>query len=137
MTKKAKKKARTRDDKDEQDERPDDGTEVYDESDDEEDWVEDEKAASAPVTAEVADYAGMTEEETREMPEAATTEAPPDPKDQPPVPKDYDVLINDPPFQPADEPEAQEKYTEPPAPQSPLLPGEGETQELQTKKKER
>ena len=93
MTKKAKKKARTRDDKDEQDERPDDGTEVYDESDDdEEDWVEDEKAASAPVTAEVEDYAGMTEEETREMPQAATTEAPPDPIDQPPVPKDYDVL---------------------------------------------
>ena len=133
MAKKAKKKARTRDDKDEQNEHPDNGTEVYDESEDDEDWVEDDKAASTPATTEAPEaYAGMTEEQTRQMPEAATTEAPPDPKDQPPVPKDYDVLINDPPFQPADEPEAQEKYAEPPAPQSPVLAGE--TKELQPQK---
>lgn len=116
MSKKAKKKARAKT-KDEQNEHPDDGTEVYDD-DDEDDWVEDEKAAKErrahgePAAPE--EHVGSTEEETREMPEPATAAAPEDPKDQPQVPKDYDIAVNEP--ERAADPDKQEKYKEPPAP---------------------
>ena len=126
MAKKKKSKSKT---KDEQDERPDDGTTVYDETEDDEDWVEDEPAASAteqgnpPAEVEPLeplspqDYAAATQrmvEETAPR-ETATTEAPPDPIEQPPVEPDYDVTINE-PQEVASEPDQQEKYKEPPAP---------------------
>ena len=89
MTKKAKKKARSK--KDEQDERPDDGTAVYDETEDDEDWVEDKQAAS--TTAPDEPVYGPPED-TIELPERDWSPPPLRPEDQAPEPYGYDISPN-------------------------------------------
>ena len=67
----------------------DDGTEVYDETEDEQDekeWMpEDEKKPEK-----------VEHEQHAQMPENKPGEAPPDPKDQPAVTPNYDISPNNP-----------------------------------------
>ena len=104
MTKKTKKKARSK--KDEQDERPDDGTAVYDETEDDEDWVEDEQAVSTTAPNDPAALIGTNQEvnpdepvygppeDTIELPERDWSEPPLRPEDQAPEPYGYDISPN-------------------------------------------
>ena len=101
MTKKAKKKARSK-----QDERPDDGTAVYDEDDDDEDWVEDEQTASMTAPNDPAALVGTNQElnpdapvygppeDTVDLPEPDRSEAPLRPEDQEPEPYGSDISPN-------------------------------------------